>query len=90
MASAMYVTASVAYLLLLKRTRLAGAGLILLLAAGPRLLVPRATDRIERRSPLEHVEEVRPEALRAEAHSRDAARPELHRQVQAMIASFRA
>jgi hypothetical protein len=36
--------------------QLAGAGLLLLFAVGPRLLVPRATDRIERRSPLEHVD----------------------------------
>lgn len=36
--------------------QLAGAGLVLLLAAGPRLLAPRAVERIERRSPLEHVD----------------------------------
>jgi hypothetical protein len=36
--------------------QLAGAGLVLLLAVGPRLLVPRAPERIERRSPLEHVD----------------------------------
>ena len=36
--------------------QLAGAGLLLLLAIGPRLLPPRATERIERRSPLEHVD----------------------------------
>ena len=36
--------------------QLAGAGLVLLLATGPRLLSPRATERIERRSPLEHVD----------------------------------
>ena len=36
--------------------QLAGAGLVLLLAVGPRLLVPRASERIERRSPLEHVD----------------------------------
>jgi len=36
--------------------QLAGAGLVLLLAMGPRLLSPRATERIERRSPLEHVD----------------------------------
>jgi hypothetical protein len=36
--------------------QLAGAGLVLLLAVGPRLLSPRATERIERRSPLEHVD----------------------------------
>ena len=36
--------------------QLAGAGLVLLLAVGPRLLPPRATERIERRSPLEHVD----------------------------------
>jgi hypothetical protein len=36
--------------------QVAGAGLVLLLALGPRLLPPRATERIERRSPLEHVD----------------------------------
>ena len=36
--------------------QLAGAGLVLLLAVGPRLLPPRAPERIERRSPLEHVD----------------------------------
>jgi hypothetical protein len=36
--------------------QLAGAGLLLLLAVGPRLLPPRAAERIERRSPLEHVD----------------------------------
>jgi hypothetical protein len=36
--------------------QLAGAGLVLLLAIGPRLLPPVAAERIERRSPLEHVE----------------------------------
>jgi hypothetical protein len=36
--------------------QLAGAGLVLLLAVGPRLLPPRAAERIERRSPLEHVD----------------------------------
>jgi hypothetical protein len=36
--------------------QLAGAGLVLLLAIGPRLLTPRPTERIERRSPLEHVD----------------------------------
>jgi hypothetical protein len=36
--------------------QLAGAGLVLLLAIGPRLLPPRAPERIERRSPLEHVD----------------------------------
>ena len=36
--------------------QLAGAGLLLLFALGPRLLVPRTTERIERRSPLEHVD----------------------------------
>jgi len=36
--------------------QLAAAGLVLLLAIGPRLLPPRAVDRIERRSPLEHVD----------------------------------
>ena len=36
--------------------QLAGAGLVLLLAIGPRLLTPRAKERIERRSPLEHVD----------------------------------
>lgn len=36
--------------------QLAGAGLVLLLAMGPRLLPPRAVERIERRSPLEHVD----------------------------------
>lgn len=36
--------------------QLAGAGLVLLLAIGPRLLPPRAAERIERRSPLEHVD----------------------------------
>ena len=51
--------------------QLAGAGLILLLAAGPRLLVPRATDRIERRSPLEHVEALA-QAYRAVGATRTA------------------
>ena len=36
--------------------QLAGAGLVLLLAVGPRLLVPRGAERVERRSPLEHVD----------------------------------
>jgi len=36
--------------------QLAGAGLLLLFAIGPRLLAPRAAERIERRSPLEHVD----------------------------------
>lgn len=36
--------------------QLAAAGLLLLFAIGPRLLPPRATERIERRSPLEHVD----------------------------------
>ncbi len=36
--------------------QLAGAGLLLLFAVGPRLLPPRAAERIERRSPLEHVD----------------------------------
>jgi hypothetical protein len=36
--------------------QLAGAGLVLLLAVGPRLLPPRASERVERRSPLEHVD----------------------------------
>jgi hypothetical protein len=36
--------------------QLAGAGLVMLLAIGPRILPPRPTDRIERRSPLEHVD----------------------------------
>ena len=36
--------------------QLAGAGLLLLFAIGPRLLVPRQQERIERRSPLEHVD----------------------------------
>jgi hypothetical protein len=36
--------------------QLAGAALVLLFAIGPRLLPPRATERIERRSPLEHVD----------------------------------
>lgn len=36
--------------------QLAGAGLVLLLAVGPRLLPPRPVERIERRSPLEHVD----------------------------------
>ncbi|HUQ82698.1 MAG TPA: DUF4350 domain-containing protein [Gemmatimonadaceae bacterium] len=36
--------------------QLAGAGLVLLLAVGPRVLKPRAVERIERRSPLEHVD----------------------------------
>jgi hypothetical protein len=34
----------------------AAAGLLLLFAAGPRLLPPRPAERIERRSPLEHVD----------------------------------
>jgi len=36
--------------------QLAAAGLLLLFALGPRLLPPRAADRIERRSPLEQVD----------------------------------
>ena len=36
--------------------QLAGAGLVLLLAVGPRLLPPRTVERIERRSPFEHVD----------------------------------
>lgn len=36
--------------------QLAAAGLVLLLAMGPRLLPPRVVERIERRSPLEHVD----------------------------------
>jgi len=36
--------------------QLAGAGLLLLFAVGPRLLPPRTAERIERRSPLEHVD----------------------------------
>jgi len=36
--------------------QLAAAGLLLLFAIGPRLLPPRAVERIERRSPLEHVD----------------------------------
>ena len=36
--------------------QLAAAGLLLLFALGPRLLPPRAAERIERRSPLEHVD----------------------------------
>ena len=36
--------------------QLAGAGLLLLFAVGPRLLVPRPAERLERRSPLEHVD----------------------------------
>jgi hypothetical protein len=36
--------------------QLAAAGLLLLFAVGPRLLVPRPVERIERRSPLEHVD----------------------------------
>jgi hypothetical protein len=36
--------------------QLCGAGLLLLLAAAPRLLPPRDDPRVERRSPLEHVD----------------------------------
>lgn len=36
--------------------QVAAAGLILLAAVGPRLLPPRSAERIERRSPLEHVD----------------------------------
>lgn len=36
--------------------QLALAGMVLLLAIGPRLLPPRPAERIERRSPLEHVD----------------------------------
>lgn len=36
--------------------QLAGAGLVLLLAVGPRILPPRTVERVERRSPLEHVD----------------------------------
>ena len=51
--------------------QLAGAGLVLLLAVGPRLLVPAATERIERRSPLEHVEALA-QAYRAVGATRTA------------------
>ena len=51
--------------------QLAGAGLVLLLAVGPRLLVPRGSDRIERRSPLEHVEALA-QAYRAVGATRTA------------------
>jgi len=51
--------------------QLAGAGLVLLLAVGPRLLTPRAKDRIERRSPLEHVDALA-RAYRAVGASRTA------------------
>lgn len=51
--------------------QLAGAGLVLLLAVGPRLLVPRGSDRIERRSPLEHVDALA-QAYRAVGATRTA------------------
>lgn len=57
--------------------QLAGAGLVLLLAAGPRLLVPKATERIERRSPLEHVEALA-QAYRAVGATRTATSRLLH------------
>jgi hypothetical protein len=57
--------------------QLAGAGLVLLLAVGPRLLLPRSTDRIERRSPLEHVDALA-RAYRAVGASRTATARLLH------------
>jgi hypothetical protein len=51
--------------------QLAGAGLVLLLAIGPRLLPPRASERIERRSPLEHVDALA-QAYRAVGATRTA------------------
>jgi hypothetical protein len=51
--------------------QLAGAGLVLLLAAGPRLLVPSGSERIERRSPLEHVDALA-QAYRAVGATRTA------------------
>jgi hypothetical protein len=51
--------------------QLAGAGLVLLLAVGPRLLPPRAAERMERRSPLEHVDALA-RAYRAVGASRTA------------------
>jgi len=68
----------------LERTRsghlvlqLAGAGLLLLFAVGPRLLVPRPAERIERRSPLEHVEALA-RAYRAVGATRTATARLLH------------
>jgi hypothetical protein len=57
--------------------QLAGAGVILLLAVGPRLLPPRDTERIERRSPLEHVDALA-RAYRAVGASRTATSRLLH------------
>lgn len=57
--------------------QLAGAGLVLLLAAGPRLLPPRAVERIERRSPLEHVDALA-RAYRAVGATRTATARLLH------------
>jgi hypothetical protein len=51
--------------------QLAAAGLVVLLALGPRLLPPRAAERIERRSPLEHVDALA-RAYRAVGASRTA------------------
>jgi hypothetical protein len=51
--------------------QLALAGLVLLLAIGPRLLPPRPAERIERRSPLEHVDALA-RAYRAIGASRTA------------------
>jgi len=55
----------------------AAAGLLLLLAIGPRLLPPRATERIERRSPLEHVDALA-RAYRAVGATRTATTRLLH------------
>jgi len=55
----------------------AAAGLLLLFAIGPRLLPPRATERIERRSPLEHVDALA-RAYRAVGATRTATTRLLH------------
>jgi hypothetical protein len=57
--------------------QLAGAGLVLLLAVGPRVLPPRPTERIERRSPLEHVDALA-RAYRAVGATRTATLRLLH------------
>ena len=57
--------------------QLAGAGLLLLFAVGPRLLVPRPVERFERRSPLEHVDALA-RAYRAVGATRTATARLLH------------
>jgi hypothetical protein len=57
--------------------QLAAAGLLFVFAAGPRLLPPRAAERIERRSPLEHVDALA-RAYRAVGATRTATARLLH------------